>query len=331
MNTSFKPGQPWLDTDGVAIQAHGGGILYDRGTYYWYGENKDGPTHHDPLVQFNVEAVGISCYTSTDLYNWTNRGLVLPAVNAPAQHDLHRSKIVERPKVVYNAELGRYVMYWHADTRDYRYARVGMALSQDPAGPYTYVTSFAPHDAESRDMTIFQDVDGTDYVLHSSDDNATLYIGRLRADGSGTAGVFTKNFVNHYREAPAIFGRGGRYYLLSSGCTGWDPNPAEYAVSESVLGPWTAVGNPCLGPHAEITFYAQSTFVLPVVGKPDAYIAMFDRWSKDDLRASRYVWLPIRFAGPRLVIEWHDEWDLSVFDRRHDPVPPDGPGADHPV
>lgn len=34
------PGERWLDTDGNPINAHGGGILYHEGTYYWYGEYK---------------------------------------------------------------------------------------------------------------------------------------------------------------------------------------------------------------------------------------------------------------------------------------------------
>ena len=44
---SYYPGRVWLDTNGNAIQAHGGGILYDHKTlkYYWYGENRDGPTY----------------------------------------------------------------------------------------------------------------------------------------------------------------------------------------------------------------------------------------------------------------------------------------------
>lgn len=44
----YYPGRIWLDTDGNPIQAHGGGILYDKDskTYYWYGEYKDGPTYH---------------------------------------------------------------------------------------------------------------------------------------------------------------------------------------------------------------------------------------------------------------------------------------------
>lgn len=44
----YYPGRMWLDTDGHPIQAHGGGILYDKSsrTYYWYGEYKDGITYH---------------------------------------------------------------------------------------------------------------------------------------------------------------------------------------------------------------------------------------------------------------------------------------------
>ncbi|KAA0045838.1 Glycosyl hydrolase family protein 43 isoform 2 [Cucumis melo var. makuwa] len=44
----YYPGRVWLDTEGNPIQAHGGGVLFDErsGTYYWYGEYKDGPTYH---------------------------------------------------------------------------------------------------------------------------------------------------------------------------------------------------------------------------------------------------------------------------------------------
>ena len=39
-HTSFRPGEIWTDNNGAHINAHGGGILYDKGTYYWYGEHK---------------------------------------------------------------------------------------------------------------------------------------------------------------------------------------------------------------------------------------------------------------------------------------------------
>lgn len=43
----FYPGREWRDTEGKTIQAHGGGILYvaETRTYYWYGEDKGGPTY----------------------------------------------------------------------------------------------------------------------------------------------------------------------------------------------------------------------------------------------------------------------------------------------
>ena len=41
MYNCFNPGQPWLDTEGKRIHAHGGSILYSDGVFYWYGENKE--------------------------------------------------------------------------------------------------------------------------------------------------------------------------------------------------------------------------------------------------------------------------------------------------
>lgn len=79
MNSSrctMRPGAVWHDTDGKPIQAHGGGVLFHEGTYYWYGENKDAP--NVPGTQ-RVEVIGVSCYSSRDLLNWTNEGLALPA------------------------------------------------------------------------------------------------------------------------------------------------------------------------------------------------------------------------------------------------------------
>lgn len=45
-NTSFIPGEVWKDTDGNPINAHGGGLLYHEGTYYWYGEYKKGKRYY---------------------------------------------------------------------------------------------------------------------------------------------------------------------------------------------------------------------------------------------------------------------------------------------
>lgn len=36
----FYPGNLWLDNNEKIINAHGGGILYHAGKYYWFGEHK---------------------------------------------------------------------------------------------------------------------------------------------------------------------------------------------------------------------------------------------------------------------------------------------------
>jgi beta-xylosidase len=305
---SFAPGEPWLDTDGNPIQAHGGGILSRNGVYYWYGEHKAGPTKPTASVGFRVDVIGMACYSSTDLVRWQNERIVLPAVEDDPHHDLHPSKVLERPKVIYHEGTGKYVMWMHVDTEDYQYARAGVAVSDSPTGPFTYLGSERPNDAMSRDMTLFQDDDGKAYLVYASEHNATLYISLLTDDYLHQSGTYTKNFPNQYREAPAIFKHHGKYFLISSGCTGWDANAAEYAVADSPLGPWTAKGNPCQGVGAEITFQAQSTFVLPVAGR---YIFMADRWQKEDLADSRYVWLPIEMTDDRITIRWYDRWEMS--------------------
>jgi lysophospholipase L1-like esterase len=311
----FEPGAVWLDADGRPIQAHGGGILFDKGVYYWFGENKDAPNSSPDQARLaRIDAVGVSCYSSKDLLRWKHEGVVLPAVPDDPGHDLHPGGVIERPKVVYNAKTKKYVMWLHVDSADYKKARAGVAIADRPTGPYRYVGSVRPDGGESRDMTLFEDDDGKAYLVYSSEGNATTHISPLSADYLKPVGQMAKAFLGQYREAPAIFKRGGLYYIVTSGCTGWYPNRAVYATAPRVTGPWTVQGNPLIGPDAEWTYFGQSTFVLPVRGRKDAYILMLDRWKSTDLRDSRYLWLPVRFDGTRMVVEWWDRWDLSVFD-----------------
>ena len=316
----FEPGQVWRDTDGRPIQAHGGGVLCDKGTYYWFGENKDG-SNTSPAGKMSldrVDVIGVACYSSTDLLHWKNEGIALAAVPDDPLHDLHPSKVAERPKVIYNAKTKQYVLWLHVDSHDYTYARTGRAVSDTPTGPYRYVGSIAPAGVDSRDMTLFQDTDGSAYVVFSSDWNQVTRIARLTDDYLETTGqsvtVFDGGSRHSGRESPAIFQHQGRYFFFGSGCTGWSPNEAEYAIAPTPLGPWEVQGNPCVGPGSETTFQSQNTFILPVADKPGAFIFMADRWNQNNLRDSRYVWLPLQVDGDRLTVRWRNQWDITVFD-----------------
>ena len=202
-------------------------------------------------------------------------------------------------------------MWMHIESPDYEKAHAGVATSDSPTGKFTYLGSFRPNGEDSRDQTIFKDDDGKAYHIYSSEWNKTLYIGLLNDEYTQHTGKFTRNFIDRAREAPAVFKHDNKYYLISSGCTGWDPNVAEYAVADSIMGEWKVIGNPCTGQDADSTYFAQSTFVLPVAEKKGTYIAMFDRWNKTNLIDSRYVWLPLTFKDGKPVIEWKDSWSLD--------------------
>lgn len=320
---SIIPGEVWKDTDGNPINAHGGGLLYHEGTYYWYGEYKKGKTILPEWATwecYRTDVTGVSCYSSKDLLNWKFEGIVLPAVKDDAQHDLHTSKVLERPKVIYNEKTKKFVMWAHVESADYSKACAGVAVSDSPTGQFTYQGSFRPNDAMSRDQTVFVDDDGKAYQFASAEHNATLYINELTDDYLKPTGRFTRNFIKQSREAPAVFKFNGKYYLLSSGCSGWDPNVAELAVADSIMGEWKVIGDPCTGTDADKTFYAQSTYVQQVHGKGNAYIALFDRWNKKNLEDSRYVWLPFEFGKDgKITIPWRENWSpLTQWDGQGD-------------
>ncbi|EPS67453.1 hypothetical protein M569_07321, partial [Genlisea aurea] len=311
----YYPGSVWLDTDGNPIQAHGGGIMYDRtsSTYYWYGEYKDGPTYHSHKKgSARVDVIGVGCYSSKDLWTWKNEGIVLSADDKNETHDLHKSNVLERPKVIYNDGTRKYVMWMHVDDANYTKASVGVAVSDSPTGPFEYLYGKRPHGCESRDMTVFKDDDGRAYLIYSSEENSEIHVGPLRGDYLDVSSGMRRILVGLHREAPAVFKHGGRYYMITSGCTGWAPNEAVFHVSGSMMGGWETVGNPCVG-GSEVfrgtTFFSQGTFVLPLPGLPGWFVFMADRWNPGDLRDSRYVWLPLAVRDG-VSIYWHRRWRL---------------------
>lgn len=354
-NKSFKPGAIWLDNNQEHINAHGGGILHHQGVYYWFGEHKTAGKGG------NTALFGISCYSSTDLYNWKNEGIALQVVE-DTNSEITKGCIMERPKVLYNSITEKFVMWFHLELKNkgYHAARTAVATSSSPAGPYHFMQSFRPNSNQlpmnstqeiitnkkfkdfkewwtdewkqavveglyvrrdlkkgqmSRDMTVFLDDDGKAYHIHSSEENLTLHISELSSDYLNFTGNWTRIFPIGHNEAPAIIKHDNKYYLITSGCTGWDPNPARSAVADSIFGPWKSLGNPCVGENSEITFNAQSTFILKIPETTDNYIFMADRWSPANPIDGRYVWLPVIFENDKPVIRWHDEWNLSIFNQ----------------
>jgi len=300
----MKNGTIWADDCNRPIQAHGGCVLQCSGIYYWYGEHKG--TENLPGKR-QVPFVGISCYSSSDLKNWHYEGLVLAAQSDDSKNLLHTSRVCERPKVLYNEKNHNFVLWLHLDNEDYSFARAGVAVSDSPTGPFTFLGARHVNCKDCRDMTLFQDTDGKAYLVHSSDWNKTLYISQLDNNFTNVTGLYEKALIDQEREAPALLFWKGKYYMVSSGCTGWQPNSALYAVSNHLLCGWKLIDNPCSGENYRRTFEGQSAHIFVANGQP---VLLLDHWKPENLQFSGYSMLPITINGDFMEIEWRNEFEL---------------------
>ena len=353
VSAQIRPGQLWPDTDGQHINAHGGGVLFHKGQYYWYGEIKG---------KNSLAEVGVSVYSSKDLKTWNNEGIALKVSDDP-NSDITKGCVMERPKVIYNAKTKKFVMWFHLELKGQGYAaaRTGLAVSDSPVGPFVFQKSLRPNAGKwplnfeeewkkpragedtlkwwtpnwytavkeglfirkhieggqmARDMTLYVDQKGKAFHVYSSEENLTLHIAELNDTYTDFTGRYITVAPAGHNEAPALFYQDGWYYMITSGCTGWDPNAARSFRAKDMLGPWEELGNPCVGEGAELTFKSQGTFILPVQGKKNAFIFMADRWNPKNHIDGRYIWLPIQMEGGKPKIYWKDEWDLEVFDKK---------------
>jgi len=289
-------GTQFTDSSGNAVHAHGGGVIKVGSYYYWFGEHRNA----DNTFQY------VDAYRSTDLKNWEFRNHVLSQSSAS---ELATANI-ERPKVMYNASTGKFVMWMHKENgSDYSEARAAVAVSSTVDGNYTYQGSFRPlGDSMSRDITVFVDTDGTGYMASAANENYDLHLYKLTADYTGIASLVANPWPGGHREAPALFKRGSVYFMLTSAATGWNPNQQQYATATSLAGPWSAMTN--VGDST--AFNSQTAYVLPVQGTSGtSYLYLGDRWGNSfggTVNDSRYVWLPLTFpSSTSLSMSWSPE------------------------
>lgn len=281
---SIVSGAVWEDSAGDPVNAHGGGIIKVGRYYYWIGEHKD----QDGLFDANA------CYRSDDLKDWTfvNKPLV-----RQASGDLGPNRVVERPKILYNAKTKLYVMTMHVDDPNYDSPGIGVATSPTVCGDYTYHGQMRWNGSRIGrwDQGLFQDEDGTGYLITHS---GTIY---ELADDYRSAVARPLVSMCLGCEAPALFKKDGTYYFLFSSKTGWESNDNFYFTATSLDGPWSE--KKYLAPRGENTWDSQTTFVLPVQGSQGTtYMFMGDRWEGSNLGSSTYVWQPLVIDGDSLSL-----------------------------
>ena len=290
-----------FDSVAAAIDAHDGEIAYFGGIFYLYG------TSYDCGYEWGNKSApfcGFKVYTSFDLVNWTDRGLLFDAATPLWQSRCNGGTYgCYRPHVIYNKKTGLYVLWINVYDN-----RVGYRVftSKTPAGPFMEiaeptlaVNNNAPvAGLNNGDHDTFVDDDGTGYLAYTDwRTGGSIVIEKLNSDYTSGTGQYMKNITPGQTEAPALMKRNGRYYLLYS-----DPNcgycsgtGTAYRTAPSPLGPWSAgvrISDNSAG--------GQPSFVSTIkLGAKVIFLYGSDLWNngaKNEALANFY-WAPLTFSA----------------------------------
>jgi hypothetical protein len=353
MYSSIKPGQKWLDTSGNVINAHGGGMFYEDDTFYWYGENKE---KTDGIC--DIWTWGIKCYSSKDLYNWEDRGLIVEPNTENKDSILHPNKRMDRPHIIYNEKTKKYVC-WIKFSGDE--ACFAVLQSNNLLGPYNIINErIRPFEKKVGDFDLKVDETSKIAYLYFDGDHNGVTCAELTEDYLNVTNSTSRHYENMHppftREGVTIFERNQKIYMVTSGMTGYIPNPSDVAIAQNWHGNFAVQGNPHVNDNSNASFNSQISYIFKHPKKKDLYIAMADRWVPDfkmtaekydvlmrsiasrfdnkysatneekatlqdmpflktvNTSLSTYVWLPLRFEGEKLYIDWHNEWTIEDYE-----------------
>lgn len=201
-------------------------VLYWNGTYYLY------PT--TPATNIG----GIKVYTSTDLVNWTDKGMAMTAGEDNwGESGFWAPDLIERD--------GKFYMYYTANER------LCVSVSDSPLGPFKQINYGPMHeDIPEIDAHAFRDEDGQYYFYFVRFNHGNLIYGAKLNDDMITidedsivevlvpSQPWEKDMAN-INEGPFMLTHDGKYYLTYSGSHFESPMyGAGYAVSDSPLGPF---------------------------------------------------------------------------------------------
>jgi arabinoxylan arabinofuranohydrolase len=172
-------------------------------------------------------------YTSTDMVNWTDHGVVASLKSfdwVKRDNGAWAEQVVERN--------GKFYMYCPIHGNG-----IGVLVSDGPYGPFKDPLGkplvWQKEHWDDIDPTVFIDEDGQAYMYWG---NPNCYYVKLNEDMISYSGdiVKLKETPEHYQEGPWFYKRNGHYYLaFASTCC---PEGIGYAMSDSPTGPWKTKG-----------------------------------------------------------------------------------------
>jgi F5/8 type C domain/Glycosyl hydrolases family 43 len=283
------------DLDGNKINTRSGTLRKFGDTFYWYGSAN----------RFADQ----TCYSSKDLLHWTYRGVALNIAST------------NRMDILYNEPSKKYVMFTKTGASDG--AKLGIATSDKPEGPYTLVGTNTVFGYNIGDMSVYQDDDGQAYLAYvwdsipgaNSGGVSQHALARLAPDYLTVAKRMWL-WNRGSREANMVMKRNGMYYYMTSLTLWTESTPTQYYTARNIEGPWSNNLVPMMVPGntANNSWDTQCDFVLPFKGPKDT-VQMYvgDRWEKPDpARLGDYVFLPLAFTAKDSVIaNYYQDWELE--------------------
>lgn len=277
---AIYPGQPWLDTQGKRIQAHGGAVIYEKGTYYWYGENKG---HTDG--KNGVWTWGIRVYSSKDLCNWEDRGFLIPPNLDDPNSSMFPTRYVDRPHLIYCPNTGKYVCWIKLSGSE---AAFTVWQADALLGPYVQVENmYRPGGYCIGDFDLISDSEtGKGYIYMEVGHNCLLGM-ELSEDYLHADREVAKSYPDRNppftREGPAVFEAHGRKWMYSSGMTGYVPNKSDLASAVNWTDVFESLGNPHIDDESHASFNSQicKVFRIETPEADDRFVVMADRWLPD--------------------------------------------------
>ncbi len=281
MYDKIRPGKIWLDNNGKRIQAHGGSLLFAEGRFYWYGENKEGITgtaSGEPCPYWHH---GVKLYSSEDLYNWVDEGLVMEESD-DIGNPFHPARIMDRPHILYHRKNKQFVLYAKTSNQGFGECVFSVCVGES-LKKMRFLHEIKPGPYQAGDFDLVEK-DGKAYLIFENP-HTEMICAELSDDYLNFSGVFSSHIPEecppYVREAPAFFERNGEMFLLTSGTTGYFPNPSKTYRMDSFHGEWKDLGFTCLDDRNRNSFHAQFSSVFHHPSRPSLYIALGDRWLND--------------------------------------------------
>jgi len=228
-------------------------------------------TSHDEDDAFGFKMLNWMLYTSTDMVNWTDRGIVAGVKEPYRTFTWADGHSAWAPQCV--SRKGKFYLY--CPTIYQGKMAIGVAVSTSPYGPFTDALNkpliFRSNPGDY-DPTVFIDDDGQAYMYWGG--NGPCYYAKLNGDMISISGDIQVGSIDFkgtppeasYTEGPWLWKKNNHYYLAwASRCC---PEGIGYAMSDSPTGPWKCKGNimdpneRSSGNHPGIIDYKGSSYVF---------------------------------------------------------------------